>query len=265
MRITQEMAFKGFFKSLKNEIGNEITKQLTGHGRSGGEEGGSIVPGGGGGGAPGFNFGMVEDVLGLLSGGKNGQGGDGKGGIHKMLQMVQKYGGLLPGDANKYLTGILKIAEIFGHGLGDDTPRTERNPDGSFVDDFLKTLIGGRKIFGGGGGGRTIKDTISSGGGRRLPSVTSYDSVVQDYEALKTACLESGSLFEDELFRPEDSSVFYSNSSRRQIYWKRPHEITSDPHFFVDGASRQVPLDLFNFFCHNTIISSIFITFEDLT
>jgi hypothetical protein len=151
---------------------------------------------------------------------------------------------MLPGDVGKYLPGILKLAEVLGHGLGDDTPRTEKNSDGSIIDDFLKTLISGRKIFGG-SGGKTIKDT--SKGGRKPSPTPAYDeedgggfdgSASQDYEDLKTQCLSAGVLFEDEEFPAVSSSVFFSSSSWRSIYWKRPHEIDSNLQFFVDGASR---------------------------
>ena len=241
------MAFKSFFNKITTEIGNEITNQLTGGSGSRSQAGGSSS---GGGAAPGFNMEMVGDLIGLLKGGGGSAGGGGnQTGIQKMLRAIQKYGGILPGDADKYIPGILKIAEIFGHGLGDDTPRTERASDGSIIDDFLKTLISGRKIFGGGGKGKVVKDTISGGdggggGSRYRPEPMPEDmydggvSSAQDIDDIRAKCLQAGSLFEDSEFPAVDSSVFFSRSSRRTIYWKRPHEIDSNPQFFVDGASR---------------------------
>lgn len=101
-------------------------------------------------------------------------------------------------------------------------------------------MIAGRKIFFG-KGGKTVKDTVKGGGGKHtdyFPSDDEIDAAAQDYEAIKAQCLASGVLFEDSEFPATDSSVFFSRSSRRDIYWKRPHEIASDPQFFVDGASR---------------------------
>jgi len=111
---------KSFFKSLKNEVKNEVTRQIDktlSKGRSqedGGE--GSIQK---------VDMSMVEGVLGLLGGGGGSASGSGGGlDLNSIINAIQgQAGGFLPGSVGKYLPGILKVAEIIGHGMGDDTPR----------------------------------------------------------------------------------------------------------------------------------------------
>ena len=149
---------KSFFKTIKNEVKKEINKQI------------DQATGGGGSRDPSdpnrphtktMDTSLVEGVLGLLSGGGGAGGGGGGGGglgnLQQILGAIQGAGGILPGSVAKYLPGILKIAEMIGHGMGDDTPRTQQNPDGSFVDDFVKTLVDGRKIHAG-GGSKSVKE-----------------------------------------------------------------------------------------------------------
>ncbi|CAG0893965.1 unnamed protein product [Cyprideis torosa] len=61
---------------------------------------------------------------------------------------------------------------------------------------------------------------------------------VQDFEALKQACLSEGTLFEDPEFPAEDTSIFYSRSPPKPFEWRRPSELVDDPQFFVGGHSR---------------------------
>lgn len=140
------MPLKGLFNQLKKEVEKEITKQLGGGGSGGNGDGSS-------GGGFKVDLNMIQGVLNLIGGNSN-EGGSGGGssqnGIQTILKAIQKVGGILPGDtANKLLPGIMKVAEMFGRGLGDDTPRTEQNPDGTFVDNFIKTIVDGRKIHAG--------------------------------------------------------------------------------------------------------------------
>jgi hypothetical protein len=66
---------------------------------------------------------LLEGVLGLLGGG----GGSSSGGLEQLGNIINaiqgKTGGILPANLGKYLPGILKIAEVIGHGMGDTTPR----------------------------------------------------------------------------------------------------------------------------------------------
>ncbi|OXA50959.1 Calpain-A [Folsomia candida] len=242
------MAFKGFFKSLANEglneLGRQIEKKLN-PGEAGGSGGGESSGGFGGGK---IDMNLVKGVLGLLSGGGAGGAGTGGGGgigqLTTILNAVQgQMGGYLPGNVAKYLPSILKLAEIIGHGMGDDSPRTERNSDGSFIDNFIKTIIGGRKIHGGGKAAAKVKPIVRGGG--HVPGVDydqydgSGEAGFQDYEQIRAQCLADGVLFEDPEFPAEESSVFFSSEGRRSFEWLRPHEICSDPpSFFVEGASR---------------------------
>jgi hypothetical protein len=58
----------------------------------------------------------------------------------------------------------------------------------------------------------------------------------QDYDKLKASCLNNNQLFVDDLFLPNDGSLFKSRKMTN-VQWKRPHEIVSDPKLFVDDAS----------------------------
>uniref|UniRef100_A0A6Q2WYL2 Calpain-1 catalytic subunit n=1 Tax=Esox lucius TaxID=8010 RepID=A0A6Q2WYL2_ESOLU len=65
----------------------------------------------------------------------------------------------------------------------------------------------------------------------------------QDYDYLKAQCLQSRTLFEDNLFPCATSSLGFNElgprSSKTQgVRWMRPTEICSRPQFIVDGATR---------------------------
>ncbi|KAM7385786.1 hypothetical protein PAMP_001843 [Pampus punctatissimus] len=65
----------------------------------------------------------------------------------------------------------------------------------------------------------------------------------QDFESLRSSCLEAGQLFEDEFFKPLPSSLGFNelgpNSSKVQsVTWMRPTELCSNPQFIVENASR---------------------------
>lgn len=68
----------------------------------------------------------------------------------------------------------------------------------------------------------------------------------QDYNRLKRELLQSGQLFEDPHFPAEMSSLYQftvpSHVMYNNIFWKRPHEIISDPKFIENGIS---PDDLY--------------------
>ncbi|XP_034753376.1 calpain-2 catalytic subunit-like [Etheostoma cragini] len=65
----------------------------------------------------------------------------------------------------------------------------------------------------------------------------------QDYETLREQCLKSGRLFEDKCFPAERTSLGYNDlgpysSKTRDVVWKRPKELCSDPKFIDNGATR---------------------------
>lgn len=61
----------------------------------------------------------------------------------------------------------------------------------------------------------------------------------QDFQEIQKELLKKGSLFEDEDFPANDSSLVYSQKKLpRGIEWKRPNELTKNPCFFVGGESR---------------------------
>ena len=60
----------------------------------------------------------------------------------------------------------------------------------------------------------------------------------QDFEELRSACLESGELFTDPEFPPDDQSLFFSKDPPFAFEWKRASELSDDPRLFEGGASR---------------------------
>ena len=60
----------------------------------------------------------------------------------------------------------------------------------------------------------------------------------QDFEELRSACLESGELFTDPEFPPDDQSLFFSKDPPFAFEWKRASELSDDPKLFEGGASR---------------------------
>ena len=45
---------------------------------------------------------------------------------------------------------------------------------------------------------------------------------VQDFEELRSQCLENGELFEDPTFTADSSSISYSKKKGREFEWLRP-------------------------------------------
>ncbi|XP_077402369.1 calpain-5-like [Vanacampus margaritifer] len=66
-------------------------------------------------------------------------------------------------------------------------------------------------------------------------SVTPYKN--QHYAELKKDCIKSKKLFEDPEFPAINASVYYRNPPPGIVHWKRPGEISNDPHLFVEGVS----------------------------
>ncbi|KAF3697793.1 Calpain-1 catalytic subunit [Channa argus] len=65
----------------------------------------------------------------------------------------------------------------------------------------------------------------------------------QDYESLKAQCLQSGRMFEDNLFPCDATSLGFKELGPRSsktygVRWMRPTEICRRPEFIVDGATR---------------------------
>lgn len=59
----------------------------------------------------------------------------------------------------------------------------------------------------------------------------------QSFATLRRQCRQNGRLFEDPLFPTSDQSLFYQSNRIGRVTWKRPKELCSDPHLFVNGIS----------------------------
>ncbi|XP_041790451.1 calpain-2 catalytic subunit-like [Chelmon rostratus] len=76
---------------------------------------------------------------------------------------------------------------------------------------------------------------------RRWTSAVPFNQ--QDFERLRSQCLQTGSLFCDPTFPADWDSLGYDQLGRRSsktigVEWKRPLELCSDPQFIIDGAKR---------------------------
>ena len=96
-------------------------------------------------------------------------------------------------------------------------------------------------LMGGGGqsvGGRQRSQRVQRGEiSRDDPVVVDGHLYGQDFDEIKAACLESGELFNDEEFPPDDATLFFSESPYG-IEWKRPHELCDEPKLMEGGADR---------------------------
>eukprot|EP00096_Caligus_rogercresseyi_P013854 TRINITY_DN6450_c0_g1_i1.p1 TRINITY_DN6450_c0_g1~~TRINITY_DN6450_c0_g1_i1.p1 ORF type:complete len:564 (-),score=220.83 TRINITY_DN6450_c0_g1_i1:214-1905(-) len=89
------------------------------------------------------------------------------------------------------------------------------------------------------GGGRERQGRIAGGSlNRNDPVVEDGKLYGQDFNEIKQSCLESGRLFTDSEFPPDDASMYFSQNVPYGVEWKRPREISSNPRLFVGGASR---------------------------
>ncbi|KAJ3590948.1 hypothetical protein NHX12_008896 [Muraenolepis orangiensis] len=59
----------------------------------------------------------------------------------------------------------------------------------------------------------------------------------QSFSTLRSECRQGGRLFEDPLFPAADRSLFYEDNRIGRVTWKRPKELCTEPHLFVDGLS----------------------------
>ncbi|XP_068600210.1 calpain-5-like [Brachionichthys hirsutus] len=59
----------------------------------------------------------------------------------------------------------------------------------------------------------------------------------QHYSELKKNCINDKKLFEDPEFPASDASLYFRKPPPGYVQWKRPREISEDPHLFVEGIS----------------------------
>ncbi|XP_037605136.1 calpain-5-like [Sebastes umbrosus] len=59
----------------------------------------------------------------------------------------------------------------------------------------------------------------------------------QQYPELKKDCINDKTLFEDPEFPASNTSLYFKKPPPGYVEWKRPGEISNDPHLFVEGIS----------------------------
>uniref|UniRef100_UPI0037E9A03E calpain-5-like n=1 Tax=Semicossyphus pulcher TaxID=241346 RepID=UPI0037E9A03E len=59
----------------------------------------------------------------------------------------------------------------------------------------------------------------------------------QHYSELRSDCIRDKKLFEDPEFPATNASLYFSKPITGYVEWKRPGEISNDPHLFVEGIS----------------------------
>uniref|UniRef100_A0AAZ1XLK1 Calpain catalytic domain-containing protein n=1 Tax=Oreochromis aureus TaxID=47969 RepID=A0AAZ1XLK1_OREAU len=84
------------------------------------------------------------------------------------------------------------------------------------------------------------KARVEDGAGSRANAILFNH---QDFEQLRSECLQIGSLFCDPTFPADWNSLGYNQLGRYSsktsgVEWKRPWELCSDPRFLADGARR---------------------------
>lgn len=96
-------------------------------------------------------------------------------------------------------------------------------------------------FFLGGGlsqGGRQRSQRIQSGElPRSEPEVVEGCLYGQKFEEIRAECLDSGELWTDPEFPPDEASIFFSKSAG-SIEWRRPGELSEEPQLMEGGADR---------------------------
>ncbi|CAK6982840.1 calpain-1 catalytic subunit-like [Scomber scombrus] len=113
---------------------------------------------------------------------------------------------------------------------------TERPKHRFLRSDWTRT----NRMFGG-VSERIQKDRQRAGGLGSVQQAVQY--LKQDYQTLKEDCLQNGSMFEDPMFPAEPASLGFKelaphSAKTSGVEWKRPTELTEEPRFIVDGATR---------------------------
>jgi len=90
------------------------------------------------------------------------------------------------------------------------------------------------------GGGRNRRDMVSRGelDPRSNPTIENGLLCGQDFYALREQCAQSGELFVDPEFPPDNQSLYFSDRIPYDFEWRRPIELVDNPELFVGGASR---------------------------
>ncbi|KAI4469988.1 calpain [Holotrichia oblita] len=61
---------------------------------------------------------------------------------------------------------------------------------------------------------------------------------LQDFYSLREEHLKKNSLFEDDVFPADNTSISYAPNIYKEIKWRRPTELCKNPKLFIDGHSR---------------------------
>lgn len=90
------------------------------------------------------------------------------------------------------------------------------------------------------GGGRSRRSRVAGGeiDTAENPTVVNGMLCEQNFEDLRQQCLDSGELFTDPEFPPDDQTLYFSQDPPFAFEWKRPSELSDNPQLFEGGASR---------------------------
>jgi len=104
---------------------------------------------------------------------------------------------------------------------------------------FLDFLLSGGDVSGISVGGRRRNARIQSGETSRSDDPVVVDGFLygQNFDEIKAACLESGELWTDPEFPPDEGSLFFSER-QYGIEWRRPHELVEEPSLMEGGGDR---------------------------
>ena len=111
----------------------------------------------------------------------------------------------------------------------------EENTVGTVNNPLLDFIMGGGDLSGLSVGGRQRSARVRDGDDD--PVVVEGSLYGQNFEEIRSACLEAGELWTDPEFPPDDGSLFFSDR-QYGIEWRRPHELVEEPRLMEGGGDR---------------------------
>ena len=129
-----------------------------------------------------------------------------------------------PAEVSELSPEDVEAREVFA----EDTVDTVNNP-------LLNFIMGGGDLSGLSVGGRQRSARVREGD--TDPVVLEGRLYGQDFEDIRSSCLEAGELWTDPEFPPDDGSLFFSER-QYGIEWRRPGELVAEPSLMEGGGDR---------------------------